>query len=99
MTTLEPGIKAAKTPDGASVLAALKSGPTVEHPIFGTSPWGGVDIYGVNNLLTTPMPIYQIDETGKAIKRDDIVDTAAWWEKNKASALPALEATDQVTKD
>lgn len=99
MTTLEPGIKAAKTPDGASVLAALKSGPTVEHPIFGTSPWGGVDIYGVNNLLTTPMPIYQIDEIGKAIKRDDIVDTASWWEKNKASALPALEATDQVTKD
>ncbi len=99
MTTLEPGIKASKTPDGASVLAALKSGPTVEHPIFGSSPWGGKDIYGVDNLLTTPMPIYQIDETGKAIKRDDTVDTAAWWEKNKASALPVLQSTGQVTKD
>jgi branched-chain amino acid transport system substrate-binding protein len=99
MATLEPGIKAAKTPDGASVLAALKSGPTVEHPIFGTSPWGGMDIYGVDNLLTTPMPIYQTDETGKAIKRAETVDTAAWWKKNKSSALPVLQSAGQVTND
>jgi branched-chain amino acid transport system substrate-binding protein len=99
MTSLEPGINAAQTPNGEAVLAALKSGPAVEHPIFGASPWGGMDIYGVDNLLTTPMPIYQIDDTGQAIKRADTVDTAAWWEKNKSSALPVLEATDHVTKD
>jgi branched-chain amino acid transport system substrate-binding protein len=91
LTTIEAGIKKASAPTGEAILAALKSGPTVDQPLMGEWPWGGKDIYGADNVLMTPLYFYHIDETGEKVVPDVTVDAVKWWETNKAVALPALK--------
>ena len=96
MTTIEAGIQASDDVTGAAVQAKLKSMETVKQPLFGPSKWSGKDIYGADNQLLTPLPVYNADKTG-SVKLEKIVDAAAWWQKNKAKALPVLKTGGQVS--
>jgi branched-chain amino acid transport system substrate-binding protein len=96
MTTIEAGIQASDTPTGEGVRNALFKGPSVEQPLFGTSTWGGAEIYGANNHLLTPLPVYTTDDAGKVVL-DAVVDVNAWWAAHKDAALPELKAGGQVS--
>jgi branched-chain amino acid transport system substrate-binding protein len=98
MTTIEAGIRAADEPTGAAVREALFAQDTVDQPLFGVSAWGGADIYGADNHLLTPLPVYTTTEDG-AVSLHGVVDVAAWWEANKDAALPELEAGGQITAE
>jgi branched-chain amino acid transport system substrate-binding protein len=98
MTTIEAGIQQADGPTGEAVQAALFKGPTVEQPLFGTSTWGGAEIYGANTHLLTPLPVYSNNADGNVVL-DAVVDVGAWWSANSAKALPELAAGGQVTAE
>lgn len=97
LCTLEVGVNAAASADAKTVLESLYATEQVDHPIFGPSRWGGEDIYGANHHLLTPLPMYVTDAEGQ-YKVDGVVDPAAWWEQNKAGALPILAEGGQVFK-
>lgn len=96
MTTIEAGIQAADAPTGEAVRAALFANDTVEQPLFGTSTWGGAEIYGANTHLQTPLPVYTTNSEGNVVL-DGVVDVNAWWSENKEAALAALKAGGQVS--
>lgn len=98
MTTIEVGIQNASAPTGEAVREALFAGPTVEQPLFGTSTWGGAEIYGANTHLLTPLPVYSTDDKGNVVL-DAVVDVGTWWTANSAKALPELVAGGQVTSE
>jgi branched-chain amino acid transport system substrate-binding protein len=96
MTTVEAGIQSAETPTGEAVHAALFAKDTVEQPLFGTSTWGGAEIYGADTHLQTPLPVYSTDGDGNVVL-DGIVDVNVWWSANKDAALSELKAGGQVS--
>lgn len=98
MTTIEAGIQMADEPTGEAVQAALFASDTVDQPLFGTSSWGGAEIYGANTHLQTPLPIYISNGDG-GVSVDSIVDVAAWWSANKDAALIELTAGGQVSAE
>ncbi|TIX29483.1 MAG: ABC transporter substrate-binding protein, partial [Mesorhizobium sp.] len=62
----------------------------------GPSRWGGSEIFGANNWLMTPLPVYVTDDKG-GVKVTAVVDVAAWWNAHKDAALPALSEGGQVS--
>lgn len=96
MTTLEAGIQKASTPTGEAVREALFASDTVEQPLFGASHWGGAELYGANNWLLTPLPVYVTDENG-GVEVDAVVDVATWWSDHKEAALTVLAEGGQVS--
>ena len=98
MTTIEAGIQSASAPTGEAVRAALFKDPTVKQPLFGTSMWGGAEVYGANTHLLTPLPVYSTDDKGNVVL-NAVVDVGAWWSTNKAKALPELAKGGQVTAE
>ena len=95
MTSFEPAIAKAKAPTGEAIREAMFTSSTVDHPIFGNSQWGGEELYGANNHLLTPLPVYTVNDEGMFVV-SEVVDVAKWWEKNKSVALPKLKAGGQV---
>ena len=95
MTSFEPAIAKAKAPTGEAIREAMFASSTVDHPIFGESQWGGEELYGANNHLLTPLPVYRVNDKG-AFVVSEVVDVAKWWEENKSVALPKLKAGGQV---
>ena len=93
--TIEAGIRLSPSIDSEVVMKTLLGTETVDHPIFGPSKWGGEEIYGANNHLLTPLPIYNLGADGNLVL-DHVVDHAAWWAENKDVALPILDAGGQV---
>ena len=93
--TIEAGIRMSPSIDSEVVMKTLLGAEVVDHPIFGPSRWGGEEIYGANNHLLTPLPIYNLGADGNLVL-DHLLDHAAWWEENMAVALPVLEAGGQV---
>ncbi|ESW66234.1 ABC transporter substrate-binding protein [Mesorhizobium sp. C280B] len=96
MTTIEAGIQKSSDPTGAGVRDALFASDTVDQPLFGPSRWGGSELFGANNWLMTPLPVYVTDDKG-GVKVDAVVDVAAWWNAHKDAALPALSEGGQVS--
>ncbi|WP_027038677.1 ABC transporter substrate-binding protein [Mesorhizobium ciceri] len=96
MTTVEAGIQKAAAPTGDAVRQALFTTDTVDQPLFGKSHWGGAEMYGANNWLLTPLPVYVTDDKG-GVKVDAVVDVAKWWNANKDAALPVLAQGGQVS--
>ena len=93
--TIEAGIRMSPSIDSEVVMKTLLGAEVVDHPIFGPSRWGGEEIYGANNHLLTPLPIYNLGADGNLVL-DHLLDHAAWWEEHMAVALPVLEAGGQV---
>lgn len=95
--TLEAGLKLSRSASAEDFVAAVHASPTLDHPLFGKSTWAGEDIFGINNHLYTPLPIYNVGADGK-ISLDGVVDVSAWWQENKPRALPVLEQQNQIYK-
>lgn len=97
VATLEAGFKLSKSAAPADFVEAVHASPTLDHPLFGKSTWAGEDVFGINNHLYTPLPIYNVGADGKIVL-DKVEDVNAWWQKNKAAALPVLQKENQVYK-
>jgi branched-chain amino acid transport system substrate-binding protein len=97
VATLEAGFKLSKSASAEDFVSAVHASPTLEHPLFGASTWSGQDVFGINNHLYTPLPIYNVGADGKIVL-DKVTDVDAWWKNNKALALPVLEKESQVYK-
>lgn len=98
MASFEPAIAKAKAPTGEAIREAMFASETLDHPIFGMSRWSGEELYGANNHLWTPLPVYQVDAKGN-FTVSEVIDVAKWWETNKAAAFPELKAGGQVFTD
>lgn len=98
LASWEPGFAAAKEPTGKAVKDALFEMKTLDHPIFGSSAWGGKEVYGADAHLLTPIPVYGIDKEGKFIV-DGVTNASEWWNKHKDAALPKIAAGGQVYAD
>lgn len=98
MASFEPAIAKASAPTGEAIREAMFADAQLEHPLFGTSMWGGTELYGANNHLLTPIPVYTVDGEGNFVIAD-VVDVPTWWEEHKDVAMPELEAGGQVYSD
>lgn len=91
----EVGWKESKSVTAKDVKDTLYALTEVDHPVFGKSAWGGVELFGVNHHLLTPMPIYGLTADGKP-SLEGVMDVADWWSANAQTVLPALKAGGQV---
>jgi len=92
---LEAAVKASPTIDPVDVAKSVYAMSEVEHPIYGKSQWSGEEIYGVKHQLLTPTPVYGFEADGTVVL-DGVIDTHAWWEKNKAAAIPVIKNGGQA---
>jgi branched-chain amino acid transport system substrate-binding protein len=95
MVMLEPAFEKATAPTGKAIREALLSLPNPVHPLFGKSEWGGEELFGINQHLYTPVPMYNIDANGE-FQLETTVDFAAWWKMNRDAMMPVLKASGQV---
>ena len=95
MVALEPAFALATAPTGKAIREALLSIEEFDHPVFGPSKWGGADLFGTNQHLLTPTPMYNINSDGEFVLEANF-DFAAWWEANSAVAIPVLEEGGEV---
>ncbi|MEW5723227.1 MAG: ABC transporter substrate-binding protein [Thermodesulfobacteriota bacterium] len=93
--TWEVGLQAAKSIDPQTVMETLYALPEIDHPISGKAIWGGMEIFGANYHLLTPVPIY-VGKDGQYAFEEKF-DFAAWWQKNKDLLLPVLKEGGQVS--
>lgn len=89
MATLDQAFAKSPSVDPKDVMETLYAIKEMDHPIYGKSSWSGQDIFGVNHHLLTPTPKYAVEKGVFALT--GVVDDYAWWEENKAAALPVLK--------
>ena len=89
LCTWEVGFQQAKSVDPTTVMETLYSMPKIDHPISGPSVWGGMEIFGANHHLITPVPIYVEKDGGYAF--DVRFNFGEWWEANKVAVVQVLK--------
>ena len=88
MATLDQAFAQSPSIDPTDVMNTVYSISGMSHPIYGKSQWSGQEIFGADHHLLTPTPKYVVEKDGFAFS--GVVDDAAWWQANKAAALPIL---------
>ena len=56
------GIQAAGTVTDTDKIKAAMEKMTFDSPVYGPCPWGGMERYGMNHQILTPMPISRIED-------------------------------------
>ena len=72
---IKQGIEAADSIDTTKVVEVWRSPGFTMEGLYGTVGWVGKELYGINSLLSTPLPINQI-KNGKEV----VVGTVSWEE-------------------
>jgi branched-chain amino acid transport system substrate-binding protein len=94
LCTLEVGLKKAKTIDPTDVMNTLYGMKVVDHPVYGKSMWGGMEIFGANHHLLTGNPVLMVTQgTQKVV---DMVDVGRMWAEHKDIAAKVLRDNGQV---
>ncbi len=70
---IKQGIEAADSIDTTKVVEVWRSPGFTMEGLYGTVRWVGKELYGINSLLSTPLPINQI-KNGKEV----VVATVSW---------------------
>ncbi|MBE7183271.1 MAG: ABC transporter substrate-binding protein [Methylobacterium mesophilicum] len=89
MSTWDQAFAQSPSTDPKDVMETLYAMKEIDHPIYGKSGWSGMDIFGVDHHLLTPTPKYVVSKNKFALS--GVADDHAWWEANKAAALPVLQ--------
>jgi branched-chain amino acid transport system substrate-binding protein len=97
LCTLEVGLKKAKTIDPTDVMNTLYSMKEIDHPIYGKSKWGGMEIFGANHHLLTGNPVLMV--TNGTQKVVDIMDIGKFWAEHTDVAVEVLKENDQVYRE
>ena len=92
--TFEVGFQEAKSVDPKTVKDTLFAMPEIDHPIYGKSVWTGKEVFGSNQHLLTPSPIY-VTRGGK-LAYSGSYSLGPWWKENKDVALPVLKEGGQT---
>jgi branched-chain amino acid transport system substrate-binding protein len=75
MLFIKQGIEAANSIDTTKVIETWRSPGFTMTGLYGKVRWVGKELYGINSILTTPLPINQI-KNGKEV----VVTTVTWEE-------------------
>ncbi len=70
---IKQGIEAADSIDTTKVVEVWRSPGFTMEGLYGTVRWVGKELYGINSILSTPLPINQI-KNGKEV----VVTTVSW---------------------
>lgn len=83
------GVPAADSIDPTDVMNALLAMPEIDHPLYGKGRWGGIEIWGINNHLFTPVAMNVFE--GGRYHTVAFPSFANYWDKYKDSVLPILD--------
>ena len=78
------GVKAACSFDADKVIAALQAADSVDT-ILGPGPFTGAEMWGINNMVATPVPV---NEHRNGVKRiQAVLDFSEWFEPRKEAII------------
>ncbi|MEQ9487917.1 MAG: ABC transporter substrate-binding protein [Alphaproteobacteria bacterium] len=87
------GVQLACSFDPDAVISALQNEPYVET-ILGPGPMSGEDMWGINNMVATPIPINEVRDGVKRVQAQ--INFENWFQPRKEEIIKVVEEKGQM---